>query len=169
MTSAPSRTSRAAVPGHLQHLARRSRLPRFRRRHRLGHRGLERGIQWLYPAIAHAPETDRNLLWLVYTDPQLRRAAARTGSATAAGSSPSSGPSRASGSAARGHQSLLDRLRAASPDFRAHWSEIAVERFTSRRRHFLRDGELLTFEHHRLVPSEAPDLHVVMYVPAREA
>jgi len=61
---------------------------------------------------------------------------------------------------------VVERLRAASPEFRAHWADLAVERFASRRRTFAhRDAGLLEFEHHRLVPSKAPDLHVVLYVP----
>jgi hypothetical protein len=64
------------------------------------------------------------------------------------------------------HRALIARLLSASEDFRIQWAEHAVERFTSRRRVFQHpDDGRLEFEHHSLVPSDAPGLSVVMYVP----
>jgi transcriptional regulator with XRE-family HTH domain len=161
---APADAVRTVVPDHLQHLLDALDFPAFAVATDWTIAGWNAAYEWLYPAIATLEETDRNLLWLVYTDPRLRemlpdwdRDSRRFLAEFRAESGVRLGSPR--------HQALLERLQAASPDFRAHWSEIAVERFTSRRRHFRRDGDLLTFEHHRLVPSEAPDLHVVAYVP----
>lgn len=119
----------------------------------------------LYEPITSVAAADRNLLWLIYTDPRLRRmlpdwdqesrrflAEFRAESGIRLGS--------------ERHRGLIARLLEVSEDFRIQWAEHAVERFASRRRVFLhqKDGRR-EFEHHSLVPSDAPGLSVVMYVP----
>ena len=130
--------------------------------------GWNAGYAWLYEQIGTLPAEDRNLLWLVYTDPMLRRmlpdwerdsrrflAEFRAEAGVRLGS--------------ERHRALVARLGETSPDFRVQWAEHAVERFASRQRVFRHtyDGRRV-FEHHSMVPSDAPGLHVVMYVPVAD-
>jgi len=63
--------------------------------------------------------------------------------------------------------SLIARLEEASPAFRTVWASRDIEGFASRERMFRHPrAGLLTVEHHQLVPSDHPDLHVVIYTPA---
>lgn len=124
-----------------------------------------RAYQLLFPRVATVDPAERNLLWLVFTDPGVRlmlphweqdslhflaefRAAA--------------GPRLGEPA----HAGLVERLRRASPEFRAGWADHQVEGFASRARQFRHPevGELV-FEHHRLVPSDHPELHLVIYTP----
>lgn len=120
---------------------------------------------WLYPPIATLDPADRNLLWLIYTDTRLRELLAdweRDSRSFLAEFRTESGVRLSSPR----HRAIVDRLLEASEDFRGQWAEHAIERFTSRRRKFRHpDAGLREFEHHRLVPSDAVDLHVVLYVP----
>lgn len=155
----------ADMPEHLQHLLDTFDFPAFALATDWSIAGWNAAYAWLYPRIATLEVADRNLLWLVYTDAGLRELlpdwqqdSRRFLAEFRAESGVRLGAPR--------HKALVDRLRETSPDFRAQWAELEVERFASRRRTFRHaDGGLLTFEHHRLVPSEAPDLHVVLYVP----
>lgn len=127
--------------------------------------GWNAAYEWLYPAITSIPKPDRNLIWLIYTDPTLRRmlpdweaesrhflAEFRVESGVRL-STP-------------GHGALIERLSQASEDFREQWAEQTVERFASRLRVFDHHAQgIVEFEHHRLIPSEDSRLHVVMYVP----
>jgi transcriptional regulator with XRE-family HTH domain len=156
------------VPGHLQRLVDALPFPAFIVAPDWAIAGWNAGYEWLYPRIAALAVEERNLLWLVYTDPQLRdmlpdweRDSRRFLAEFRAESGVRLG--------APGHRALVERLREASDDFREQWAELAVERFASRRRTFIhRDAGELVFEHHRMVPSDAADLHVVMYVPVGE-
>jgi hypothetical protein len=108
---------------------------------------------------------DRNLLWLIFTDPHLRQMLPdweETSRHFVAEFRAEAGACL--GSAA--HTTLLKRLGEASEQFAKLWADRGVERFASRQRVFLHPvaGELV-FEQHRLVPSDAPELHLVMYVP----
>lgn len=153
------------MPEHLQHLLDALTFPAFAVASDWTIAGWNAAYAWLYPPIADLEVADRNLLWLVYTDPALREMLpdwARDSRAFLAEFRAESGVRLG----APRHKSLVDRLSEASADFRVHWAEMAVERFSSRVRTFRHhDGGTLTFEHHRLVPSEVADLHVVMYVP----
>lgn len=121
--------------------------------------------EWLYGPITSVPEGERNLLWLVYTDPRLRellpdwdRDSRRFLAEFRAEAGVRLGSAR--------HRALVERLRERSAEFRAHWAEHVVERFASRRRAFAHpDAGLVVFEYHRLAPSDSADLHVVIYVP----
>ena len=119
----------------------------------------------LYPNVATAPVADRNLLWLVFTDPHLRdlmgdwddtsrRLLARF---------------RAEAGPRLGHPSfvrLVRRLLEASEPFRDGWESHDIEGFVPRERLFRHPvvGDL-HMEHHILAPSDHPDLHVVIYTP----
>ncbi|GAA5069378.1 transcriptional regulator with XRE-family HTH domain [Thermocatellispora tengchongensis] len=119
----------------------------------------------LYPNVASVPAVDRNLLWLVFTDPYVRAllpdwqvASRRFLAEFRAEAGPRLGEP--------GFTALIERLRAASPAFREGWENHDIEGFTSRERVFLHPvaGEL-RLEHHRLAPSDHPGLHLVVYTP----
>jgi len=61
-------------------------------------------------------------------------------------------------------RALVERLREASPVFRAAWERYDIRGFASRERRFRHPstGEL-TLEHHQLTPTDHPDLRVVVY------
>ncbi|MBP2376084.1 helix-turn-helix transcriptional regulator [Paeniglutamicibacter psychrophenolicus] len=153
------------APDHLQRLLDAFDFPAFAVAPDWGIAGWNRAYAGLYTRIAAVDPEDRNLLWLIFTDPHLRQmlpdweetsrhfvaefraeAGARLGSAA--------------------HTTLLKRLGEASGQFAKLWADRGVERFASRQRVFMHPvaGELV-FEQHRLVPSDAPELHLVMYVP----
>jgi transcriptional regulator with XRE-family HTH domain len=120
----------------------------------------------LYPNIEITPPADRNLLWLVFMDPAIRKLLpdwdADSGRFLA--------EFRAEAGARVGEPSyteLIDRLRSASEHFRAGWEAGTVERFASRERRFFHDavGELV-LEHHQLEPADAPETQIVAYLPA---
>lgn len=168
-TEPPAMDERAVLPAHLQRLVDAVAFPAFVLATDWDIVGWNAGYAWLYPRIATLDEDDRNLLWLLYTDPQLRELVgdwARDSRRFLAEFRADAGVRLSSPR----HAALLARLRAHSPDFRAQWAEMAVERFSSRIRTF-RHGEdgLVSFEHHSLIPSDAPDLRVVMYVPVPAA
>lgn len=162
---APAVPEHESVPGHLQRLVDALTFPAFVVATDWAIAGWNASYAWLYPRIAALAAEDRNLLWLIYTDPQLREMLPdweRDSRLFLAEFRAESGVRLSSPR----HRAVVDRLRAASADFREQWAELAVERFASRRRVFVhRDAGPLAFEHHRLVPSDAADLHVVMYVP----
>lgn len=128
--------------------------------------GWNRAYENLYPNVASTPLGQRNLLWLVFTDPYVRDLLADwttdsrrflTQFRAEAGS--------------RVHEptfaKLIHDLQSMSEPFRRGWASHDVEHFTSRERRFHHPqvGELL-LEHHRLAPSDNPDLHVVVYTAA---
>ena len=119
--------------------------------------------EFLYPRIAATGPADRNLLWLVFTDPGVRTllddwqvtsrrflAEFRTAAGTRLGDPQV--------------RDVVTRLRAASPEFRDGWERHDVGGFESRERvfHHPTAGRLV-FEHHQLRPSDRPDLQVVVY------
>jgi len=119
----------------------------------------------LYPAIDRLEGDDRNLLWVIFTEPSARAlvsdwaddarrimAEFRAGTATLR-----TDPAVVS---------LIERLRTASPEFAQWWAEADVARFQTRLRtyHHPRAGELV-FEYQQLTPSEWPELRVVCQLP----
>ena len=119
----------------------------------------------LYPRIGTLEPTDRNLLWLVFTDPSLRDMLPNWEQDSRHFLAEFRGDSGAALGSAE-HSVLIARLIEESPEFGEQWADVAIERFASRRRRFLHpDAGLLEFEHHRLVPSDHPDLHIVTYLP----
>jgi transcriptional regulator with XRE-family HTH domain len=119
----------------------------------------------LYPNIEVAPEAERNLLWLVFTDPYVRKLLP----AWEADSGRFLAEFRAEAGPLLGDPSvaaLVERLRAASPEFRAGWTSHDIQGFSSRERLFHHpDVGDLRLDHHRLTPSDVPGLHLVVYTP----
>ncbi len=119
----------------------------------------------LYPNVATVASEDRNLLAFVFTDPDVRRMLPDWETT----SRHFLAEYRAeAGQLLGGHArtTSVERLMANSAEFANAWNEHRVERFASRERVFdhPRAGRLV-FEHHRLTPTDVPDLHVVIYLP----
>ncbi len=118
----------------------------------------------LYARIAELEAEERNLLWLVFTDPSLRQLMPDW----AAQSRRFAGEFRAAVGPAIGTPELaglVARLSAASADFSRVWAERDVETFSSRERVFdhPEDGRV-TYEEHKLVPLDAPGHQLVLYL-----
>jgi transcriptional regulator with XRE-family HTH domain len=119
----------------------------------------------LYPNVAHTEPDQRNLLWLVFTDPAVRdllddwevtsrRFLAEFRAETA------------SRLADARIQDLVARLREASPEFRQGWDGHPIAGFVSRERIFHHPtAGSLRLEHHQLRASDQPDLQLVIYTP----
>jgi transcriptional regulator with XRE-family HTH domain len=119
----------------------------------------------LYPRIIELEGIERNLLWVLFSDPythelivdwdiHARQALAEF---------------RASTTALRDDPAmvaLVERLGAASDDFRRWWAEHDVARFETRLRRFNHPiAGLLTFEYQLLTPAEWPLLTVAVQLP----
>ena len=154
-----------AMPQHLQALLDAWDFPAFAVAPDWGIAGWNGSYQALYSRIAEVEPDERNLLWLVFTDPQLRRMLPDwdiTSRNFVAEFRAEAGPRL--GSAA--HAAVVGKLQDTSAEFASIWAEHVVLNFSSRRRIFIHPGVgELVFEQHRLVPSDAPDLHFVLYVP----
>lgn len=153
------------APQHLLNLIRSFDFPAFVLTSDWTIVGWNAGYEWLYGPIATAPVEERNLLRIIYTDPKNRELLPnweRDSRSFLAEFRAESGVRLTSDR----HRALIDSLKELSPAFREQWAEQSVSRFTSTLRTFTHpiDGELV-FEHHRLVPSDAADLHVVIYAP----
>jgi hypothetical protein len=119
----------------------------------------------LYPNVATAAAADRNLLWLLFTDPYLHtlihdwELTSRYQAASfraAVGSRLSEPP----------FCHLVERLLETSEAFRAAWKSHDVDALTFRERLFHHPvvGEM-HMEQHSLVPSDDPGLHLVVFTP----
>jgi transcriptional regulator with XRE-family HTH domain len=158
----PARVERA--PAHVQRLMDALPHPAYALAPDWGMAGWNAAYERLYPRIATVARGERNLLWLVFTDPFVRtllddwdvtsrRFLAEFRAETAPGD--------------RQVAQLVQALVEASPEFRAGWESYDIGGFESRERVFhLADGQTATFEHHQLRPSDRPDLQVVLYTPA---
>ncbi|MGO1561524.1 MAG: helix-turn-helix transcriptional regulator [Actinomycetaceae bacterium] len=154
-----------AAPAHLMRLIERLDFPAFILTPGWAILGWNAAYRDLYPRVEDLAPADRNLLWLVYTDPDLRRMLPdweRDTRRFLAEFRAEAGVRVAEDD----HRAVLDRLAGASELFREHAAELEVAGFASRRRdfHHPRQGPV-SYDHHRLVPSDASDLHIVMYVP----
>ncbi len=120
----------------------------------------------LYPNVAEVANEDRNLLWLVFTDPYVRDLLPDwdvTSHRFLAEFRAEAGPRLGE------FAYLVDRLNAASEAFAEGWKRHDIEGFTSRERLFHHpDVGDLHLEHHRLVPSDHPELRLVIYTPVSE-
>ena len=130
--------------------------------------GWNRAYAVLYPGIATVAADDRNLLWLVFTDPYVRRLLPQWGDDSRrflAEFRAEAGPRLEQPSVA----ALVRRLREASDAFRAGWEDHDIQGFSSRERLFNHpaSGDLL-LEHHQLTPADHPDLQVVVYTPVED-
>ncbi|GAB2579181.1 helix-turn-helix transcriptional regulator [Microlunatus antarcticus] len=122
----------------------------------------------LYPPVATLPEQDRNLLWVVFTDPFVQGLLPDwevTSRRFLAEFRAEAGPRLNQPDCLR----LVARLQQHSAPFREAWSQHNIEGFTSRRRSFLTAEGELEFEHHRLAAADQRDLFVVVYTPTSSA
>lgn len=127
--------------------------------------GWNRAYEWLYPNVARTPPEQRNLLWLVFTDPDVR-ALLDDWDVT---SRRFLAEFRAEAGSRLGDPRSLDlvaRLVEVSPEFRAGWQDHDIRGFQSRERifHHPQAGRLV-FEQHQLRPSDHPDIQLVVYTP----
>jgi transcriptional regulator with XRE-family HTH domain len=127
--------------------------------------GWNAAYQRLYPNVATTPPAQRNLLWLVFTDPFVRDLLDDwpvTSQRFVAEFRAEIGPRL-------GNPVLLDliaRLSAASDEFRAGWERHDIRGFESRERVFHHpEFGVVTYEHHQLRPSDQPELQLVVYTP----
>ncbi len=159
-----------AAPAHLQHLLdAQGHAPAFAIAPDWTIAAWNRAYEALYPNVASLDDAERNLLWIIFTNPAVRELLAdwaTTSRHFVAEYRAQAGPLLGHPS----HAGLIARLRSASPEFEDAWSEHRIEPFATRERHFRHPdvGELV-FEHHRLAPSDVPETYVVIYLPADEA
>lgn len=120
----------------------------------------------LYPRVAETADAERNLLWLIFTDPGVRLLLddwELTSRRFLAEFRAEAGPSLAD---AR-YRDLVTRLREVSPEFRDGWAGHDVQGFQSRERVFHHpEAGRLVFEHHQLRPSDQPGIQLVVYTAA---
>jgi transcriptional regulator with XRE-family HTH domain len=122
----------------------------------------------LYPNVAHTAPEDRNLLWLIFTDPAVRSllddwddTSRRFLAEFRAEAGPRLGDTR--------YRDLIGRLMDASAEFRERWESHGVGGFESRERVFQHPtlGKLV-FEHHQMRPSDQTDVQLVVYTADAE-
>lgn len=128
--------------------------------------GWNDAYEHFYPGVAAAPPAERNLLWLVFTDPAVRSLLgdwAADSRRFLTQFRADAGPRLTDPDVV----GLVTRLQAASPEFRTGWASHDVDRFTSAERRFEHPvaGTLL-LEHHQLTPVDAPGLQMVVYTAA---
>jgi transcriptional regulator with XRE-family HTH domain len=118
----------------------------------------------LYPNVATVPEADRNLLWLMFTDPSLRSMWPDYESIILrflAEFRADAGPRLADPPFSR----LVGRLLEVSPTFRAAWEIHDVGGFNSRERLIHHTVGELRLERSRVVFSDRTDLQMVILTP----
>ncbi|WP_285319754.1 helix-turn-helix transcriptional regulator [Pseudarthrobacter sp. lyk4-40-TYG-27] len=120
----------------------------------------------LFPNIATVAPADRNLLWLVFTDPYVRNLLPDWETT----SKRFLAEFRAEAGQRLGDPDIqyqVERLKEASPEFRQGWDLYDILGFESRERLFHHPAVgVLQLEHHQVSPSDRPDLHIVVYTPA---
>lgn len=128
--------------------------------------GWNKAYAALYPNIATVPPADRNLLWLVFTDPYVRDLLPDWDTT----SKRFLAEFRAETGQRLGDPDIqyqVERLKEASPEFRQGWDLYDILGFESRERLFHHPAVgVLQLEHHQVSPSDRPDLHIVVYTPA---
>lgn len=128
--------------------------------------GWNRAYEAFYPNVASTPAAQRNLLWLVFTDPYVRTLLVdwRTDSRRFLTQFRAEAGVRLHEPA---FARVTERLQQVSEHFRLGWASHDVDQFTSRERQFEHPvaGTLL-LEHHRLAVSDSPHLHLVVYTAA---
>lgn len=119
----------------------------------------------LYPRITSVEEEDRNLLWLVFTDEQLRQMLPDWEEQSRAFVGSFRAETRGWLNPA-GESGIVARVSAASDQFAKIWQQLDVAGFSTRERMFNHPTLGLTrYEQHNLTPAEAPDLTLLMYSP----
>jgi hypothetical protein len=119
----------------------------------------------LYPGLRTLPADERNLVWMVFANPAVRRLIAnwelearRVLSQFRAETTPIRDEPAI--------RSVVGRLLEASAEFAAWWPRHDVAGYESRVREFDHPvAGRLRFRHEQLVPSGHPDLRVVVYLP----
>ena len=128
--------------------------------------GWNQPYERLYPGVATVPAADRNLLWLVFTDPYVRDLLPDWETT----SKRFLAEFRAETGQRLGDPDIqyqVERLKEASPEFRQGWDLYDILGFESRERLFHHPAVgVLQLEHHQVSPSDRPDLHIVVYTPA---
>ncbi|MCF6743899.1 helix-turn-helix domain-containing protein [Blastococcus sp. KM273128] len=157
-----------AMPAHLQRLLDSlGPSPAYAITSRWSIAGWNAAYARLYPGVARVPAGDRNLLWLVFTDPAVRRLLGDWTTDSRrflAQFRAEVGPRLADPEVA----DLVTRLQAASTAFREGWASRDVDRFTSTERRFEHpEVGTLVLEHHQLTPADAPGLQLVVYTAAQ--
>lgn len=131
--------------------------------------GWNHAYETLYPNVATAPPEQRNLLWLVFTDPFVRTLLDDwdlTSRRFLAEFRAEAGPRLSEPQ----YLDLVARLVEVSPAFRDGWESHDIRGFQSRERVFHHpDAGRLVFEHHQLRPSDRPDIQLVVYTATSEA
>ena len=161
-----SETTRPVMPAHAQRLLDAlGNLPAYVMASDWTILGWTPAFAGLYPNVATVPEADRNLLWLLFTDPYLREIQSDWELHTVrqlAKFRAEAGPCLGEPRFAR----LIERLLEASDHFRAAWENHDIEWFASRERVYRNPvvGDL-HLEPHRMTLSDDPDVHVVIYTP----
>ncbi|XAS72586.1 helix-turn-helix transcriptional regulator [Micrococcaceae bacterium Sec5.1] len=128
--------------------------------------GWNRAYEALYPNIGTFDAADRNLLWLVFTDPYIRDLLPDW----EVTSKRFLAEFRAETGQRLGDPDVefqVERLKQASPEFQESWDRYDILGFESRERLFHHPAVgVLQMEHHQVSPSDRPDLHIVVYTPA---
>lgn len=123
----------------------------------------------LYPRVRMVARADRNLLWLVFTDPSIRELMPdwEVESRRFVSEYRIQNGARLDDP---GVSTLLDRLRTESREFDRVWNDHTIEGFQTRIRRFDHRtiGEI-ELEYHRLAPADLPELNIVVYTPATPA
>lgn len=166
-TTAPATSEAATAPAHIQRLLDAlDPNPSFALFPDWGVAGWNQAYAALYPNIAKVPAADRNLLWLVFTDPYVRDLLPDwdvTSKRFLAEFRAETGQRLGDVDV----RTLVERLKEASPEFREGWDRYDILGFESRERLFHHPAVgVLQLEHHQLSPSDRPDLHLVVYTPA---
>jgi transcriptional regulator with XRE-family HTH domain len=128
--------------------------------------GWNKAYEALYPNIGTFDASDRNLLWLVFTDPYVRDLLPDWDVT----SKRFLAEFRAETGQRLGDPDVefqVERLKQASPEFQESWDRYDILGFESRERLFHHPAVgVLQMEHHQVSPSDRPDLHIVVYTPA---
>lgn len=166
-SAAPSSAAAANAPAHIQRLLDAlDPNPSFALFPDWGVAGWNTAYAALYPNIAMVPIADRNLLWLVFTDPYVRDLLPDwevTSKRFLAEFRAETGQRLGDVDVKK----LVERLKKASPEFLEGWDRYDILGFESRERLFHHPAVgVLQLEHHQLSPSDRPDLHLVVYTPA---
>ncbi|WP_313814718.1 helix-turn-helix transcriptional regulator [Glutamicibacter sp.] len=127
--------------------------------------GWNEAYSQLYPRIDSVSEEDRNLLWLVFTDAQLREMLPDWDEQSSSFVGSFRAETRGWLNPA-GERGIVARVSAASEEFARIWQQRNVAGFGTRERLFNHPSFGLTrYEQHNLTPAEAPDLTLLMYAP----
>ena len=155
------------APAHLQRLLDSLwSVPGLRGVAGLDDRRLERRLRGAVSADRRTLDpADRNLLWLVFTDPSCAELLPNWEQDQPAlpGRVPRRGRARLE--PARRAYAWSPGSASTAPSSGTAWSHHDIEGFASRRRAFLTAAGELEFEHHRLALADQRDLYVVVYTP----